>query len=286
MPVIDDQVILYNTLFEVDRQRKRFVETGNRFNSIPFSAFKQEGDKMVIDFDPDSRSAYEPKIDNPLLHAFMKKIKLPRSIFEKEFGNNERLIKEINEKSFEEKSNFQILNSASRSRISGKRPLVFIEEEPFRFHHEKQMLIHLIDDSITISTKYMREVEDLKCLQFIYNKKTKQSEDFLNEKEPIPDHLVLVRIPNPLRLDAVGEALKWGKPAHDMLVQFPYKDSVVARVVPWKNLWVKEKNTIGEQKKTSPQKITRSKKKRHQIIIHKSYLDENLRQKISSGNAY
>ncbi|PTS99880.1 hypothetical protein DBR11_11445 [Pedobacter sp. HMWF019] len=261
MPVIDDQVILYNTLFEVDRPRKRFVESGNRLNSIPFSTFKQEGDKMVIDIDPDSRSAYKPKIDNPLLHAFMKKVKVPKSVFENEIGGNEKLIQEINQKSFEEKSNFQILNSASRFRINGKRPIVSIEGEPFKFHHEKQLLIHLIDDSITISTKYMTEVNDLKSLQFIYNKKTKRSEEFLNKNEPIPDHLVLIRIPNPLRLDPVGEALKWDKPAHDFLAQFPYKDNVVAKVVPWKNFWIKEKMMIGEQKKPQSTKITRSKKK-------------------------
>jgi len=261
MPVIDDQVILYNTLFEVDRERKRFVETGNRFNSIPFSAFKDEGDYMVIDFDPDSRSAYKPKVDNPLLHAFMKKIKIPKSIFEKEIRDNVKLIQEINQKSFEEKSNFQILNNTSRFRIAGRRPLVFIEGDAFRFIHERQMLINVADESITISTKYMREVDDLKSLQFIYNKKTKQSEEFLSKNEPIPNHLVLVRIPNPLRLDPVGEALKWGKPAHDMLAQFPYKDNIAARVVPWENLWVREKIMIGEQKKPSPEKLTRSKKK-------------------------
>lgn len=226
-----EQVVFYNTSFDVDRNHRKFVMLGNRKNEVKFSEFKKDGKNRILAFDPDTRTVHHGWRNQRMYDRFEKMVVLPEQLFNESLKNSE--IQEINLQGRENNSNFYLIDRDTQNRIDGLRPLVLLEKDPFVFYHELGLLVYEYDKDKTISTRYMNDMNDLRSWEFVYDKKEKKEVIVDLSKAELPEGQVLLRIPNGMRLDPVGEGLKWKGNPYELLIKFPVTMVHKAEVMAW-----------------------------------------------------
>ncbi|MBB6324493.1 hypothetical protein FHS59_000108 [Algoriphagus iocasae] len=117
-------------------------------------------------------------------------------------------------------------------RKKGHLPEVDIAGDRFLIDVRLAELRHVDTPWKRLPLDQMVPTEDHRHYQFFYNRELKSVFHASQELTDIPEHVVLVEIPDEMQLDPVGMARKLGLSDAYFLSMHPYQKQIKARVTP------------------------------------------------------
>jgi hypothetical protein len=218
---------LEGTDFYVDLDKKVLAQVGNASNEISFiNNMKDMGTHYQLLYDKEEINAkgeiFDPKQIVPIEVP-------PLSVLDPD-GMAEKY--QITVAAMQGKTDFEIMvdQDLLKQRLDGVLPKIEICEEQYIVELRLNELRHE-EHSPQINLKKFDLAPDGATYQAFYHPLIKQIVEPDHHLTAIPEGLVMIEIPNELKLDPVGAARKYGLEEKDVLRLFPIQKALKARTI-------------------------------------------------------
>ncbi len=228
------EVVLEGTVFVVDVMKDEIREKANPENIIAFAEMRDAGTHYTINYDPVGKN-----LPGLLQETFLQ-INIPTLIMIDPAGMSKKYGKSIQE--MEGKTDFEIIidQDVLHKRLNaGMLPVISIVDHPF--YVDLRMGSVRPKDDFSTQGILFSELDHIGAMKddesaylAIYNPITHQlGEIDFSSITSLPNDLILIELPVPVRLDPIGYARMHDLPMQRILRGHPPKMEMQARVADW-----------------------------------------------------
>jgi len=223
-----DKLVIGEDLFIVHPRIGRLVDLNKTGNVILYDEMTPEKDHCYFIYNkkekclaPNSFIGYNNQDDFVMVH-------IPKTVLELKHERSLRGNDQINLESFRNRQGFQMLGLRYAERMLGITPQVKIGYSDYYFRLEERTL----GKSLTAAELHLNNLQKITTkdgifYEGLYNFKSHE----LLDLQPLPhlqyDDHYWVRIPEEIRLDPVGTAIKLGIPPYSYINQHPLLDTTI-----------------------------------------------------------
>ncbi|MFB9840920.1 hypothetical protein [Mucilaginibacter ginsenosidivorans] len=224
-------ILIGNTPFVLDSDARTLRKYGSGEVVISFNDLKIENGFYSCPFhETQNANGITPLTDNQGKHETFQ-LTIPQAILEyKEISPQELL--NYNTASLEHNWGYYLADECLGRRLVGELPHINIEGSDF---------------TIDWRLKELRETEaPFNCLRFNSMELSENGERYLffyhrqahclfrpgTDSDRLPDHVILIAIPNELKLDPVGVARQYGMKDFELLREFPIQKELRSESIP------------------------------------------------------
>lgn len=215
-------MILGGNLFTVDRAKGVFMPERRPAYAFSFALWKVDRDVAHARLEPVTCRLF-PECPATAADMRYQKVTIPGEFLSPHFHGDEVYASEVNRRSREEKWDSLLIDQPIRERLSGKLPTIEIGSKDYFVDLRNEMLIGNAADTPILDLKFFWRAGEGKFIEgFLHTPSLRMVKLSAEECLTFPEDVVLVRIPNYVRLDPVEYARKIGmRPAsllHDYLL--------------------------------------------------------------------
>jgi hypothetical protein len=226
------------TIFEVDIEQQVLRQKHNPHNEISFiSDMLNKGDHYRLFYDPKlknkPRDTYDPKT--------LLEVQVPKLITLDPEGMSVKYGVPIAK--LEGKTDFQIMVDYDlyERRKQDILPTINIAGEDFIIDLRRRELRAANDYQNWIDLKQIELSPDGEYYHFFFHEPTHQFVELQPKLVELPAGVVMVEIPNEIKLDPVGAARIYGIDEMELLRRFPIEKNLSGKLTPLADTWVQQR---------------------------------------------
>jgi hypothetical protein len=254
------EIIAFGAIpFIIDREKRELKQFNKDTNVIRFDELKQEQGYYLASFDKNSVYLSTGRLDFTVPAKERKDIFIPGVIIEAPFSLSDNLKRDLNISSLKDNWGFYLGDTKIALRLSGLLPHVDLAGTDFTIDWRLKQLRETEFPWKNISFGNLELSDEGDVYRCFFNTETRELFEPDTSLFQLPDHIVVLEIPNELKLDPVAVARDFGIGETDLLIEHPYHVKITARVTPLaetglsefiaKNIQIPDKQAEGTERR-------------------------------------
>jgi hypothetical protein len=231
-PQEDKTILFINKVpFRIDHKSLKLTQWNNSANSIDFGVLGKERENGFVDFDKMLKTVV--RVDNHFANSENTiKVFIPGVITDEAQLDQKSVKDRLNELSSDNNWGIFLGDRALAERLAGILPQIEIAGTNYIVDWRLKELRQDNAPHEKINLKTLTLSDDGEYYQFFYNVRSKTVYTTETTITALPENVVMLEIPNELKLDPVGVARQYEMDDFAMLLTHPYRSKLSAIVHP------------------------------------------------------
>ena len=217
------------TTFIVDIDKKELREVDYPRNTLAFADMKQQGLFYVFLYDRSKRRVHH-NYKEPNEHVVP--VFIPQMARLDPEGMAQKYGKRVEEIAW--KSDFEVMINQERlaERLNGKMPKVMIAGEPFIYDVNNHHLRLEANQKVRLNLNDWNSSKDGREYIGYYHLPSRKKYHIKSDIVELPKDVVMLKVPNEIKMDPVGVAMKSGLDLGKWLMGVGFPENVEAKIIP------------------------------------------------------
>jgi hypothetical protein len=221
--------VIEGTSFLVDVDRQVLRQTNDQENEISFiNQMQDHGSFYRLLYDPDERKAAKDLFDQSRVMV----IDIPQMTALDPEGM--AVTYGVPMAQLTGKADFEVIVNPEllQARLAGQLPTIEIADELFNLDLRLRELRHMQDPSLKISLRSFNLSKEGNHYEAAYHPVSRQVVQIDPQLTEFPEGVIMIRLPNEIRLDPVSVARQYGIDEKEFLRRYPIQSNLIAEIIP------------------------------------------------------